>query len=67
MNTIVRTKSGIVNIRATVVKTIYYLINNQPGFYSIADVKKAINEQLQPKEQLTKKMIRRALVQVLEK
>ena len=66
MDTIVR-NNGIVNIIPTVVKTIKYLIDTKPGFYSITDIQNTINSQVEPKEQLTTKMIRSAIVQIIGK
>jgi len=65
MDTIVRI-DGHVNVLRTVIRTINHLVKTQPGFYSVASVQRAINSQLEPKEYLTRHMIRRAIVRFAE-
>ena len=67
MNTIIRDKNGIISVYATVVKTIAHLVDTKPGFYSIEDIQIAVNNQVEPVDCFTKKMIRRAIVQLMEK
>lgn len=68
MDTIVRIH-GVVNEYHTVLKTIKYLVNTQPGFYSIADIQVTINAQLEtdPKEYFTRRMVRNAILRMVEK
>jgi len=67
MNTIVRNGQGHVVETATVVKTITHILRMKSGFYSIAEVQQAINQQVAPHEQFTRDMVRTALVKVLRK
>jgi len=64
MNTIVRSFDGHVIEVETVLKTIKVL-SKKPGIYRIADIQEAINQQLDPVEYLTRKMILRSLVKIL--
>lgn len=64
METIVRNPDGHVNEFQTVVKTIKHLVNTKAGFYTIAEIRAAINSQIQPHEYLTRKMIVHAIVKI---
>lgn len=66
MNTIVRNTHGWVEIFPTVVKTIKHLVDTKPGTYRIEDIRIAVNEQLEPREWLTRKMVVQALVKIAE-
>lgn len=66
METIARTPEGLVLITKTVAKTITHMTKNRSGFISIEQIQTTINEQLPIHEQFTRKMIRRAIVKLLE-
>lgn len=66
MDTIVRSAHGYVIITPTVTETIHHLVNTKAGFYTIDEIRAVINAQLEPKEQLTRKMIVTSIRKIAE-
>jgi hypothetical protein len=63
MNTIIR-RDGKLQIIATVKETVI-MLSKQPGRYTIADIQKAINDQL-TEEHMSYIIVKRALATILE-
>ena len=65
MNTIVR-KNGHVEITATVVKTIAYVLKRRKGFIRIEQIVNLINMQIAQHEYVTRRMVFREIVKILD-